>query len=184
MSNFKFTETGIDGLILIEPKVYGDNRGFFMETYRKKDFFDGGIKAEFVQDNHSHSAKGVLRGMHFQIKNPQGKLVRVISGEVYDVAVDIRPNSTTYRKWFGVYLSAENKKQLFVPEGFAHGFYVTSKTAEFVYKCTRYYDPLDELGFRYDDSTIGIEWPVKKEQPTVSENDLKRLSFDEVSKML
>ena len=141
MGQFQFTKTGIEGLVVVEPKVFGDNRGYFMETYNYNDFKAAGLDMVFVQDNQSKSKKGVLRGLHFQKKNPQGKLVRVVSGEVYDVAVDLRRGSDTYGKWYGVLLSAENKKQFYVPEGFAHGFVVMSETAEFVYKCTRFYDP-------------------------------------------
>ena len=138
MGQFQFTKTGIEGLVVVEPKVFGDNRGYFMETYNYNDFKAAGLDMVFVQDNQSKSKKGVLRGLHFQKKNPQGKLVRVVSGEVYDVAVDLRKGSDTYGKWYGVLLSAENKKQFYVPEGFAHGFVVMSETAEFVYKCTRF----------------------------------------------
>ncbi len=160
MGNFKFTETFIKDLYVIEPKVFGDQRGFFMETYNKKEFHEAGLKMEFVQDNHSKSKKGVLRGLHFQVKNPQGKLVRVTKGEVFDVAVDLRKDSETYGKWFGLFLNEENKKQLYVPEGFAHGFLVTSDEAEFCYKCTNFYDPADEGGVIWNDETIGIEWPI------------------------
>ena len=145
---------------MVEPKVFGDNRGYFMETYNYNDFKAAGLDMVFVQDNQSKSKKGVLRGLHFQKKNPQGKLVRVVSGEVYDVAVDLRRGSDTYGKWYGVLLSAENKKQFYVPEGFAHGFVVMSETAEFVYKCTRFYDPSDEGGLMWNDPEIGIDWPV------------------------
>ncbi len=160
MGQFQFTETGIKGLVVVEPKVFGDNRGYFMETYNYNDFKAAGLDMVFVQDNQSKSKKGVLRGLHFQKKNPQGKLVRVVSGEVYDVAVDLRKGSDTYGKWYGVLLSAENKKQFYVPEGFAHGFVVMSETAEFVYKCTRFYDPSDEGGLMWNDPEIGIEWPI------------------------
>lgn len=160
MGQFQFTKTGIEGLVVVEPKVFGDNRGYFMETYNYNDFKAAGLDMVFVQDNQSKSKKGVLRGLHFQKKNPQGKLVRVISGEVYDVAVDLRKGSDTYGKWYGVLLSAENKKQFYVPEGFAHGFVVMSETAEFVYKCTRFYDPSDEGGLMWNDPEIGIDWPV------------------------
>ena len=156
----QFTKTGIEGLVVVEPKVFGDNRGYFMETYNYNDFKAAGLDMVFVQDNQSKSKKGVLRGLHFQKKNPQGKLVRVVSGEVYDVAVDLRKGSDTYGKWYGVLLSAENKKQFYVPEGFAHGFVVMSETAEFVYKCTRFYDPSDEGGLMWNDPEIGIDWPV------------------------
>ena len=160
MGQFQFTRTGIEGLVVVEPKVFGDNRGYFMETYNYNDFKAAGLDMVFVQDNQSKSKKGVLRGLHFQKKNPQGKLVRVVSGEVYDVAVDLRKGSDTYGKWYGVLLSAENKKQFYVPEGFAHGFVVMSETAEFVYKCTRFYDPSDEGGLMWNDPEIGIDWPV------------------------
>ena len=150
MGQFQFTKTGIEGLVVVEPKVFGDNRGYFMETYNYNDFKAAGLDMVFVQDNQSKSKKGVLRGLHFQKKNPQGKLVRVVSGEVYDVAVDLRKGSDTYGKWYGVLLSAENKKQFYVPEGFAHGFVVMSETAEFVYKCTRFYDPSDEGGLMWN----------------------------------
>ena len=160
MGQFQFTKTGIEGLVVVEPKVFGDNRGYFMETYNYNDFKAAGLDMVFVQDNQSKSKKGVLRGLHFQKKNPQGKLVRVVSGEVYDVAVDLRRGSDTYGKWYGVLLSAENKKQFYVPEGFAHGFVVMSETAEFVYKCTRFYVPSDEGGLMWNDPEIGIDWPV------------------------
>ena len=160
MGQFQFTKTGIEGLVVVEPKVFGDNRGYFMETYNYNDFKAAGLDMVFVQDNQSKSKKGVLRGLHFQKKNPQGKLVRVVSGEVYDVAVELRKGSDTYGKWYGVLLSAENKKQFYVPEGFAHGFVVMSETAEFVYKCTRFYDPSDEGGLMWNDPEIGIDWPV------------------------
>ena len=160
MGQFQVTKTGIEGLVVVEPKVFGDNRGYFMETYNYNDFKAAGLDMVFVQDNQSKSKKGVLRGLHFQKKNPQGKLVRVVSGEVYDVAVDLRRGSDTYGKWYGVLLSAENKKQFYVPEGFAHGFVVMSETAEFVYKCTRFYDPSDEGGLMWNDPEFGIDWPV------------------------
>jgi dTDP-4-dehydrorhamnose 3,5-epimerase len=141
MSNFTFTKTEIEGLLVIEPKVYGDNRGYFMETYQEKEFKENGLDVKFVQDNQSKSAKGVLRGLHYQENHPQGKLVRVISGEVYDVAVDIRKDSPTFGKHYGIYLNDENRKQFYVPKGFAHGFLVTSDEAVFTYKCTDFYYP-------------------------------------------
>ncbi len=172
MGNFNFIKTDIEDLYVIEQKVFGDERGFFMETYNKKDFFEAGLKMEFVQDNHSKSKKGVLRGLHFQVNNPQGKLVRVIDGEVFDVAVDLRKDSKTYGKWFGLFLNAENKKQLYVPEGFAHGFLVTSETAQFCYKCTNLYDPKDEGGVQWNDETININWPLDKvEEVILSDKD-------------
>ena len=160
MGQFQFTKTGIEGLVVVEPKVFGDNRGYFMETYNYNDFKAAGLDMVFVQDNQSKSKKGVLRGLHFQKKNPQGKLVRVVSGEVYDVAVDLRRGSDTYGKWYGVLLSAENKKQFYVPEGFAHGFVGMSDPAEFASNCTRFYDPSDEGGLMWNDPEIGIDWPV------------------------
>ena len=149
----------IEGLKVITPEVRGDARGYFMETYQQRDFIEAGITVDFVQDNQSASKKGVLRGLHFQIEYPQDKLVRVIKGEVYDVAVDLRPGSATFGKWFGVVLSEENKKQFFVPKGFAHGFYVMSDYAEFCYKCSDFYHPGDEGGLAWNDPEIGIEWP-------------------------
>lgn len=177
MGKFNFIETGIEGLYVIEPTVYGDARGYFMETYN--DEFAPYIKhldgtpATFVQDNESRSKKGVLRGLHFQKANPQGKLVRVIDGEVYDVAVDLRKNSPTFGKWYGVYLSAENKKQFYVPEGFAHGFLVTSEFATFAYKCTRLYDPSSEGGLLWCDEEIGVEWPSLDTEILLSDKDTK-----------
>lgn len=158
--NFTFTETSIEGVIVVDVKSYGDDRGYFMETYKKPDFVKGGIDVDFVQDNQSSSTKGVLRGLHFQINHPQSKLVRVVSGEVFDVAVDLREGSPTYGKWEGVILSAENKRQFFIPRGFAHGFLVLSDTAEFCYKCDDIYHPNDEGGLMWNDPAIGIEWPA------------------------
>lgn len=172
MSNFTFINTEIEGLFLIEPKIFGDERGYFMETYQYEDFKEAGLTAQFVQDNQSMSKKGVLRGLHFQRNHPQGKLVRVLSGEVFDVAVDLRSNSKTYGKWYGVVLSGENKKMFYVPEGFAHGFLVLSEKAVFTYKCTDYYHPEDEVGFMWNDPEIGIEWPVSSDmQITLSDKD-------------
>lgn len=164
----------IDGLKVIEPVVFGDERGYFMETYNYNDFKEAGIDVSFVQDNQSSSKKGVLRGLHFQIQFPQDKLVRVVSGEVFDVAVDLRKNSATYGKWFGVLLSAENKKQLFIPKNFAHGFLVLSENAEFAYKCTDFYHPNDEGGIFYQDPDIGVEWPIPEGMELIiSEKDQK-----------
>ena len=162
---------GIQGLCVIEPTIYGDARGYFMETYNQNDMKAEGLDMVFVQDNQSCSVKGVLRGLHFQKNFPQGKLVRVICGEVFDVAVDIRKDSETYGKWFGIILSAENKKQFYVPEGFAHGFLVLSDKAEFCYKCTDFYHPEDEGGIAYNDSAIGIEWPELDVEYLLSDKD-------------
>ena len=164
----------IEGLKIITPKVFGDARGYFMETYQYEDYKAAGIPEVFVQDNQSASSKGVLRGLHFQKEFPQDKLVRVIKGEVFDVAVDLREGSPTFGKWFGVVLSEENKKQFFVPKNFAHGFLVLSDYAEFAYKCSDYYHPGDEGGLRYDDPEIGVEWPITPDmQLLLSERDTK-----------
>lgn len=162
MGQFQFTPLSIEGLFLIEPKVFGDSRGYFMETYNYEDFKEAGITDIFVQDNQSSSRKGVLRGLHYQKKYSQGKLVRVIKGEVFDVAVDIRKGSATFGKWHGEILSAENNKQLYVPKGFAHGFLVLSEEAEFVYKCSDFYHPEDQDGILYNDPAIGVDWPVEE----------------------
>lgn len=150
---------GIEGLCVIEPTVHGDSRGYFMETYNQKDMAEAGLTMEFVQDNQSCSTKGVLRGLHFQKQYTQGKLVRVIKGSVFDVAVDLRRKSKTYGKWFGIELTEENKKQFYIPQGFAHGFLVLSDVAEFCYKCTDFYHPGDEGGLAWNDPAIGIVWP-------------------------
>lgn len=172
MAEIKVTPCEIEGLYVIEPKVFGDERGYFMETYNRKEFEAKGLTMEFVQDNESMSKKGVLRGLHFQKNFPQGKLVRVLSGEVFDVAVDIRKGSPTFGKWFGVVLSDENKKQFYVSKGFAHGYLVLSEQAVFSYKCTDFYHPEDEGGIRYDDPQIGIDWPVSEDmQIILSEKD-------------
>lgn len=182
MGKFKFTETFIKGVYVIEPKVFGDNRGYFMETYNYNDFKDAGLDMKFVQDNQSMSIKGVLRGLHFQSKYPQGKLVRVIKGEVFDVAVDIRENSDTYGKWVGVILTEENKKQLYIPEGFAHGFLVLSDTAEFIYKCTDFYHPEYESGVIWNDEELSIQWPLENIQEIILSDKDKRLgSFKEIN---
>ena len=168
--------TALDGVIIIEPEVFRDNRGFFMETYSRAKYKEAGVVCDFVQDNLSYSMKGTLRGLHFQVKRPQAKFVQVITGEIFDVAVDIRPGSSTFGKWAGVYLSEKNKRQLFIPEGFAHGFCVISETAHFLYKCSDFYFQHDEGGILWSDPDIGIDWPVK--DPIVSEKDkqLPRLS--------
>lgn len=166
----KIIETAIADVKIIEPKIFGDDRGFFLETFQAERYQkELGIDLDFVQDNHSRSAYGVLRGLHFQKQKPQGKLVRVVRGEVFDVAVDIRPDSPTFGQWAGVILSEENKRQFWVPPGLAHGFVVTSETADFEYKCTDYYDPNDEGSIRWDDPDLGIEWPVEK--PLLSAKD-------------
>lgn len=181
MGKFDFRQCGgIEGLYLVQPTVYGDTRGYFMETYNYNDFKEAGLDMVFVQDNQSSSVHGVLRGLHYQKKHTQGKLVRVLSGEVYDVVVDIRKGSKTYGKWFGTVLSAEKKNMLYVPEGFAHGFYVLSDTAEFMYKCTDFYDPSSEAGILWNDATIGIQWPIPDgEAPLLSEKDEKHPNFSE-----
>lgn len=171
----KVIDTKIPEVKIIEPKVFGDERGFFMETWHQERFNElvaGGNSTSFVQDNHSKSKKGTLRGLHFQTENAQGKLVRVVSGEVFDVAVDIREGSPTFGTWVGVYLSAENKRQLWVPPGFAHGFYVTSDEAEFVYKCTDYYNPKAEKSILWNDPDLCVEWPLEGE-PLLSDKDIK-----------
>ncbi|MEN4017634.1 MAG: dTDP-4-dehydrorhamnose 3,5-epimerase [Methanobacterium sp.] len=174
MGKFKFMETSIEGVYIIEPTVFGDERGYFMETYHKEEFKKAGLDFSFVQDNQSKSKKGVLRGLHFQYTKPQGKLVRVIKGKVFDVAVDLRKDSPTYGKWEGVILSKENKKQFYVPEGFAHGFLVLSDEAEFIYKCTDFYDSEDEGGILWSDPDIGIKWPVDDiNRVILSEKDRK-----------
>jgi dTDP-4-dehydrorhamnose 3,5-epimerase len=159
MGQIKVTKCPIDGLYIIEPKVHGDSRGYFMETYNQNDMREAGLDMVFVQDNQSMSVKGVLRGLHYQINYPQGKLVRVVRGRVFDVAVDLRPGSETYGQWYGLELSEENKKQFYISEGFAHGFLVLSDTAEFCYKCTDFYHPNDEGGLAWNDPQIGIRWP-------------------------
>ena len=159
MGQIKVTKCPIQGLYIIEPAVHGDHRGYFMETYNQRDMAQAGLNMVFVQDNQSMSVKGVLRGLHFQKQYPQGKLVRVIQGRVFDVAVDLRSGSETYGKWYGVELTAENKKQFYISEGFAHGFLVLSDTAEFCYKVTDFYHPGDEGGLAWNDPAIGIQWP-------------------------
>lgn len=172
----KIIDTAIADVKIIEPVVFGDERGFFMETWQQQKFDELVAKRTFVQDNHSKSKKGILRGLHYQTENTQGKLVRVISGEVFDVAVDVRKNSPTFGQWVGEYLSAENKRQLWIPEGFAHGFYVTSDEAEFVYKCTDYYNPQAEISIRWNDADIGIDWGIEVE-PVLSDKDKKAISL-------
>lgn len=187
MGNFKFNKTKIDGVYIIEPKVFGDSRGYFMETYNKEHFVEAGLDMTFVQDNESKSSKGVLRGLHFQTKHSQGKLVRVTKGEVFDVAVDLRVGSSTYGHWEGVILNEENKKQFYIPKGFAHGFLVLSDDAVFNYKCTDFYSPEYDGGVMWNDSDINIEWPLDNiENILLSEKDknhpvLKELELSEYS---
>ncbi|MBI5142217.1 MAG: dTDP-4-dehydrorhamnose 3,5-epimerase [Nitrospirae bacterium] len=165
----EFIETALPGVLIVEPAVYRDSRGFFLEMWQQTRYVDGGIDAVFVQDNHSRSSYGVLRGLHYQLRHPQGKLIYVVSGEIFDVAVDIRRGSPTFGKWVGVVLSGENKRQLYVPEGFAHGFCVMSETVDVMYKCTDYYSPKDECGVKWDDPSLGIKWPV--DSPVLSGKD-------------
>lgn len=180
----KIIDTNIPDVKIIEPTVFGDERGFFMETWQQKKFEElvTGKPTSFVQDNHSKSGKGILRGLHYQTENTQGKLVRVISGEVYDVAVDVRQDSPTFGCWVGAFLSAENKRQLWIPEGFAHGFYVTGNEAEFVYKCTDYYNPNCEVSIAWNDPDLSIDWPIQGGHPLVSEKDGQALSLADAVK--
>ena len=173
------TPSAIPEVILLEPKVFGDERGFFLESWNRRNFAQLGIDHDFVQDNHSRSAQGILRGLHYQTEHTQGKLVRVVAGEVFDVAVDMRRASPTFGRWVGYMLSAANRRMLWVPPGFAHGFYVTSaEGAEFLYKCTDYYDPAHEVSVRWDDPTIGIEWPlVDGRAPALSAKDAAGVEF-------
>ena len=174
----KLTLTPIKDLVVIEPKVFGDERGYFYEAYNKNTFHELGLDYDFVQDNQSFSRKGVLRGLHFQKNYPQAKLVRVIEGEVFDVAVDLRKDSPTYGKWYGVVLSGENKKMFMIPRGFAHGFLVLSETATFSYKCDDFYHPNDEGGIIYNDPTIGVEWPSLDCEIILSEKDKDHKPFE------
>ena len=175
-------ENGVEfqGLYEICPKVFGDARGYFFESYSEKDFFEAGLRMKFVQDNQSMSTKGVLRGLHFQTQHPQGKLVRALQGKVYDVAVDIRNGSPTFGKYYGVILDSEKQNQFYIPEGFAHGFYVLSDTAVFAYKCTDFYDPKGEGGLMWNDDTVGIDWKKigGEIEPLLSEKDGKHPAFD------
>lgn len=177
----EYKKLAIPAVVLLTPKVFGDERGFFMETFRQSAFNEHCGNYEFVQDNHSSSTKNILRGLHYQHEKPQGKLVRVVKGEVFDVAVDMRADSPTFGKWVGEYLSEKNKRMLWVPPGFAHGFVVTSDQAEFVYKCTDYYNPGDEYSLMWNDATVGIEWPEGVE-PQLSTKDAEGLSFADAPK--
>ena len=180
MGKIKVTTCPIEGLYVIEPTVFKDERGYFMETYNQNDFKEAGLDMVFVQDNQSMSVKGVLRGLHYQKQYPQGKLVRAVRGTVFDVAVDLREKAATYGKWFGVILSAENKKQFYIPEGFAHGFLVLSDEAEFAYKCTDFYQPGDEGGLKWDDQEIGVDWHIEEGMELIiSEKDKKWGGFKE-----
>lgn len=180
MSKLNVIKTKIRDLVIIEPQVFGDARGYFVESYSERDFIEVGLTMKFVQDNESRSNKGVLRGMHFQTKHTQGKLVRVVEGEVYDVAIDLREGSPTFGQWEGVLLSADNKRQFYVPEGCAHGFLVVSDVATFQYKCTDYYAPQYDGGVLWNDPEIGIEWPLEGiEEVLLSEKDKKQQSLSE-----
>ena len=173
----KVIPTAIPDVLVLEPKMFGDARGFFLESYNRRAFAEAtGLDPDFVQDNHSRSARGVLRGLHYQIRQPQGKLVRVVVGEVFDIAVDLRKDSPTFGRWVGEHLSAENKRMMWVPEGFAHGFVVISDHAEFLYKATDYYAPEHERCIRWDDPTIGIEWPLSG-QPQLSAKDMQGVAL-------
>lgn len=167
----KVTETSLSGVLIIEPKVFGDSRGFFFESYHERRYREAGIKVRFVQDNRSRSTRGVLRGLHYQLQHPQGKLVSVYAGEVYDVAVDIRLGSPTFGKYCGIHLKAEEYKQFYIPPGFAHGFCVLSDSADFTYKCSEYYNPDDEKGLQWNDPALGVQWPIT--DPELSSKDTK-----------
>ena len=179
----QLVETRIPDVKILEPKIFGDERGFFMETFRDDWFLANCADVAFVQDNHSKSSQGILRGLHYQLEQNQGKLVRVVAGEVYDVAVDMRKDSPTFGQWVGEFLSAENGRQMWVPAGFAHGFYVTSDSAEFVYKCTDYYHPQSEISVKFDDPSLNIPWPlVNNQAPSLSAKDNEGLSFEQAPK--
>lgn len=177
----KFVPTEIPDVVVVEPRVFDDPRGFFMETWERRKFAAGGIDADFVQDNHSASSRGVLRGLHYQIEQTQGKLVRVTAGEVFDVAVDIRRSSPTFGKWVGVVLSGDNRRMMWIPPGFAHGFLVLSERAEFMYKCTDYYAPAHERSLAWNDAHVGVKWPLAPGQvPLLSPKDEAGLPFDRI----
>lgn len=176
--------TRLSGVVLIKPRVFGDERGFFLESWNRQAFSEAGIPSDFVQDNHSRSRQGTLRGLHYQTEHTQGKLVRVVDGEVFDVAVDLRSDSPTCGQWFGCILSAENKTQLWVPPGFAHGFYVLSQSADFIYKCTDYYHPDSEVSLAWNDPTVGIDWPLLDGQsPELSAKDADALCWADTPKL-
>jgi dTDP-4-dehydrorhamnose 3,5-epimerase len=172
-----FEPTSLPGVMLVEPRVFSDPRGFFMETYQKTRFAEAGLAHEFVQDNQSHSVRATLRGLHYQIEHAQGKLIRVVRGEVFDVAVDLRRSQPTFGRWTGLYLSEENKRQLYIPPGFAHGFCVVSEEADFFYKCTDYYHPEFERTLLWNDPALGIDWPVR--EPLVSGKDCRGVPLSE-----
>jgi dTDP-4-dehydrorhamnose 3,5-epimerase len=174
----RFLPTELSGVVIVEPDVHRDSRGFFLETFHLRKYREGGIDGTFVQDNHSHSVRGTLRGLHAQVARPQGKLVRAVAGEMFDVAVDIRPGSPTFGRWVGVVLSGENFRQLYIPPGFAHGFCVLSPQVDVEYKCTDFYDPSDEIGILWSDPAIGIAWPVP--DPIVSAKDARAPRLAEV----
>lgn len=181
----KFSATDLPGVMLVEPEVLGDPRGFFMETWHAHKFADGGIDVRFVQDNHSRSARGILRGLHIQLQQTQGKLVRAAQGEIFDVAVDLRRDSPRFGQWTGQVLSETNRHQLWVPPGFAHGFYVLSESADVIYKCTDFYAPEHERTLRWDDPQVGIRWPlVNKQVPVLSKKDSTGLALDEMRLLL
>ena len=185
MSKFRIIETPIKGLLIIETEIFRDNRGFFMESYNLREFEELGLNLNFVQDNHSMSKKGVLRGLHFQLKHPQGKLVRVISGRVYDVAVDLRMNSPTFGRWFGIELKGEDGLAFYIPEGFAHGFLTLEDNTYFFYKCTEFYYPDDDLGVIWNDPEINISWPLEEvEDLIISDKDKRLPSFREVKELI
>ena len=174
----KLIDTSIPEVLLIEPNVYRDSRGFFLEAFHLRKYKNIGIEQVFVQDNFSHSGHGIIRGLHYQLRHPQGKLIFVIKGEIFDVAVDIRRDSPTFGQWFGTHLSAENKRQIYVPEGFAHGFCVLSESADVLYKCTDFYDSEDDYGILWEDETIAIDWPVKR--PVISDKDSRFQRLNDV----
>jgi dTDP-4-dehydrorhamnose 3,5-epimerase len=177
----KLIETNLPDVAILEPKIWGDERGFFYESFNENLFEDLGIKRNWVQDNHSKSSKGVLRGLHYQLQMPQAKLVRVTSGLVYDVVVDVRHGSPTFGQWAGVELSAENKRMFFIPEGFAHGFYTMSAEAEFIYKCSDYYYPAGERGIIWNDPELAIPWPLDQTEPLVSAKDLGAIILSQIA---
>ena len=180
----KATATAIADVLILEPRVFGDERGFFFESWNQREFARLGLPTNFVQDNHSKSARGILRGLHYQTQQVQGKLVRVVAGEVFDVAVDMRRDSPTLGRWAGALLSAGNRRMMWIPPGFAHGFYVTTESAEFVYKCTDFYAPEHEVSMRWDDPAIGIDWPlVDGKPPVLSAKDAAGISFAEAPKL-